>query len=579
MALVASPRDVTTLVAWGRLAGCSRGALRAWCYAAHLTPRTSLSFARLLRAVVVSQDGSWDPNNLLNIVDPRSRKRLLDQGGLPSKRNVQSNTVDQFFVRQRLVSDVSALHAVRTRLARDVGVDRASHTRRTRSSKESSMQMRWTVVVGAVVASLCFAGSAFAQDPQDPPPSATVVETDEQAITRLTQEKVKAELEKDLALAQQAKAEAELKTAEAALKLATGESSEGQAVLALEAEKTRAETEKAIAEAERDALKAGLPTSETKPLEGTATADGVTIEPTILAHGALTGIATRIAGELKPLSLTKLIIHDEKTLNHQLQYAATMKQIATLTTRYAAQFTNPTPTPPDPSEDARTYSTLPTVATALATSVIDFVSLFRTNVDVKGVAVTLLEMGLVAELAQAIQDGQSSTKVIYPSVYLPADMSGQLVTQLQALTAFRARADGAIAVFSRKTKDQQKADPLRVQVEMLKRLGSETDRLFTDLTTTDATTGLTGLGTLVKAEVLKGHLDQSNSHVLLLRVLAAGGNNRSTRNLFTGGSLTHSGGAVVSYILFDTNGLVLRSGMLHEYSPYTKAKDMVTAPN
>jgi hypothetical protein len=58
--------------------------------------------------------------------------------------------------------------------------------------------------------------------------------------------------------------------------------------------------------------------------------------------------------------------------------------------------------------------------------------------------------------------------------------------------------------------------------------------------------------------------------------LKAGGNNRIKTNLvvdiFTGGNrLSHSGGLVVEYILFDRNGIVRASDIFTEYSGYIKS--------
>ena len=63
---------------------------------------------------------------------------------------------------------------------------------------------------------------------------------------------------------------------------------------------------------------------------------------------------------------------------------------------------------------------------------------------------------------------------------------------------------------------------------------------------------------------------------LQLKVLKAGGNNRIKTNLvvdiFTGGNrLSHSGGVVVEYILFDRNGLAKASDIFTEYSGYIKS--------
>lgn len=97
----------------------------------------------------------------------------------------------------------------------------------------------------------------------------------------------------------------------------------------------------------------------------------------------------------------------------------------------------------------------------------------------------------------------------------------------------------------------------------------------------DAASGLNSLTTYVKAEnmltALKGADGKdTNFYWLQLKVLKAGGNNRIKTNLvvdiFTGGNrLSHSGGVVVEYILFDRNGRSVASDIFTEYSGYVKA--------
>src|SRR5262249_14649163 len=117
MAALHSPGDPRTLAAWGHSAGAARGTLRAWCRAAKVPAKSSLEFARLLRAVVRSQGRSWDPHNLLDVVDDRTMRRLLELGGLLDRGSGgPSPDCRSFMDRQRLVSDPDALRAVQAAL-------------------------------------------------------------------------------------------------------------------------------------------------------------------------------------------------------------------------------------------------------------------------------------------------------------------------------------------------------------------------------------------------------------------------------------------------------------------------------
>src|SRR3989442_15972673 len=73
---VDSATDVRTLTAWGRSVGASRGALRAWRYAADVPPKNALDFTRLFRAVYQAALAEQNPSTLLDIVDERTFRRL-----------------------------------------------------------------------------------------------------------------------------------------------------------------------------------------------------------------------------------------------------------------------------------------------------------------------------------------------------------------------------------------------------------------------------------------------------------------------------------------------------------------------
>ena len=113
VAVIDSPDDPRTLDAWARVAAAGRGTLRSWCRAAQVPAKASLDFARLLRAVVRSQDTAWDPQNTLDIVDSRTLRRLFERGGLLDvKPQGLPPSCESFLARQRLVSHETALQAV-----------------------------------------------------------------------------------------------------------------------------------------------------------------------------------------------------------------------------------------------------------------------------------------------------------------------------------------------------------------------------------------------------------------------------------------------------------------------------------
>jgi hypothetical protein len=118
MRVVSGPNDPRNLSQWGRIAGAARGTLRGWCRAAHVGARASLDFARVLRAIVLSQGGRLDWHNLLDVVDGRTLDRLLTRGGVGDlKWRTGCPAPAAFIGAQRFIVNEVAVASVAARLA------------------------------------------------------------------------------------------------------------------------------------------------------------------------------------------------------------------------------------------------------------------------------------------------------------------------------------------------------------------------------------------------------------------------------------------------------------------------------
>jgi len=121
----------------------------------------------------------------------------------------------------------------------------------------------------------------------------------------------------------------------------------------------------------------------------------------------------------------------------------------------------------------------------------------------------------------------------------------------------------------------QNKNDLDNAIARLKSLNEQFDKLVSSLVQADSATGLNPLTSYIRAENLMESVPKG-SYWLQLKVLKAGGNNRIKTNLiidiFTGGNrLSHSGGAIVAYNLFDSNGESVLSDTITEYTNYIKA--------
>jgi FixJ family two-component response regulator len=109
--MVDAPTDPRTLEAWGHYIGAAPGTVKNWCRIAGLSPRRSLTFARLLRAVVRHRIDGYRPADFLDIVDLRTLARLLQLGGAGNRTDLPTD-VDDFLSSQRLIRDTSALREI-----------------------------------------------------------------------------------------------------------------------------------------------------------------------------------------------------------------------------------------------------------------------------------------------------------------------------------------------------------------------------------------------------------------------------------------------------------------------------------
>jgi hypothetical protein len=78
--------DASSLDAWAGLLRLRRSTLCNRCRAAGAPPRSSLSFGRLARAIRAGDALDWRPEEVLDVMDERTLRSLLERGGLAGFR-------------------------------------------------------------------------------------------------------------------------------------------------------------------------------------------------------------------------------------------------------------------------------------------------------------------------------------------------------------------------------------------------------------------------------------------------------------------------------------------------------------
>lgn len=109
--------DPRTVNLWGQVAATSAGALRMWCVAAGVKPKSVLDFVRLYRAVVLSAETGCRVRDFLDVVDRRTLNALLRRGGLIESENHTDS--ESFLKRQQLITCSVLLPAIRNALTRE----------------------------------------------------------------------------------------------------------------------------------------------------------------------------------------------------------------------------------------------------------------------------------------------------------------------------------------------------------------------------------------------------------------------------------------------------------------------------
>jgi len=309
-----------------------------------------------------------------------------------------------------------------------------------------------------------------------------------------------------------------------------------------------------IAEQKKKALTESLPpTSTITPPEGkTEIDDKVLIEAQILAYRMLDSAAATIANTVAPKTGASIVIHNSADLAAVGAYRAFSGQMEVLAKDYAAVAPAPAPAP------AAIVGAIIGVTAAVKT-VIDLVSLFRTDRKIQGVDVEITDLALVSEVAGKLAEKK---KKVYVTELYPIEIESEHGATVQshldrvrdAAGAAKLRVDGLDA-----GADKDKASARLAELDRIR-------AAFDDLLTRVAAEGSGPvLATLLRGAAVETFL--KNGNVLYLKALKAGGTNETKKNIFgRDKDVKHSGGVIVNYILFDTDGSVLLSSTVAAYS-------------
>lgn len=341
-----------------------------------------------------------------------------------------------------------------------------------------------------------------------------------------------------------------------------------------------AESKRKIAEAEVATFKATLPESNVEPLPGNIQVtqqEKPPIETEVIAYEAIKLISQSIhdsVAKVKPRPRA-LVIYDESLKNLFALYSSYQSELNVLLSGYEREgFRTQFGLIRKLTRELNVESfggiiTRGLTATeAYLGSIVDIISLFRTDTQITQAGITPNEDALVFQFASNVQSFSSEQiKVFYPKFYLleiPNNDASRLGAQIEKI----AREIYELLKLKSQAEQQLITELDRARAARLKTLNKEVEAFIGRLKTgsQDQSNPIT---LLAKAARLESVL-RDGGNVLYMEVIRAGGNSRIRRNLFTGNKLRHNGAAIVNYMLFDSDGAIKLSNTLSLYSGYIK---------
>lgn len=403
-------------------------------------------------------------------------------------------------------------------------------------------------------------------------------------------------------------------------------------------QKAIADDQKSVAESNAAKLKAEYSISTDKLPQGNATlGDKVNIEGTILAYRAAQAAAPKIGVIITGNSTTcpsSFLFFDSKQMN-DIWGVRVLKEQFKLIQQQGAVLT----------QGPEAAGIIP-VGAAIEAG-LTLLSLFKTDTNIQGVAVTGDDSALLAALAVELKTKCPNASVIDPVHFIPqvqpttstsvlggvaaitdlrnsindkstkaqadakskqktlddlkskldanAKQASDLKQKIEDLTKKLAAAtttaqqneikkqlkdaqDALVKNQNEKTDLQAKSDELSKDIDKLTGYAgkatafvSSVDALNTTLTKVDDS-GMSLLNRMLRAESLLANLDDKSEYVSA-HFLAMGGNNITKKNFFST-SISFSGGTVIDYIVTDSMGKTLKSGILPVYGKKISEGDL-----
>ncbi len=363
-------------------------------------------------------------------------------------------------------------------------------------------------------------------------------------------------------------------------------------ILAKEAADWKAKAD--IADSKKKLQDATYPKGSVTPLSGGIKAENTAlIENKILAYCALKNVTDTIALDLQKHAGTpqKFILLSSGDVTWLQQYRATIYELGNIKAGYDALIKDIKTKPQFHIESVGPAPLIPAVS--LLGGIADLLALFRTNETLTGSSFDADEMALVNSLSMSLRtlDAKNMGLVWSSSIGFGVGTSGNLdnsdlVKRMTAINGVKASIAAEIQKMTdaeeAKTskakpkpgeKPEQKADsPSAVFKKRFDGLNDLFAGLVGAIRNTDAKSGQIPLVMLLSAEKVGQMIDGGTAAPLAIKVVAMGGNNMTTQNIFFGDHLYQSGGAIVAYQVFNKGGDIVWNNNIPSSTGYVEFK-------